>query len=89
MASAEKRRIEAASFSADTVEFIRLLAKHSVRYIIVGGQSVIFHGYARFTGDVDFFYSSEVRSTGEATPGMFPSQNSSSARKRASALAAA
>lgn len=59
MASAEKRKIEAASFSADTLEFIRLLAKHSVRYIIVGGQAVIFHGYARFTGDVDFFYSTE------------------------------
>ncbi len=59
MASPEKRRIEAANFSADTLEFIRLLAKHSVRYVIVGGQAVIFHGYARFTGDVDFFYSND------------------------------
>lgn len=59
MASTEKRQIEAASFSADTLEFIRLLAKHNVRYVIVGGQAVIFHGYARFTGDVDFFYSNE------------------------------
>jgi hypothetical protein len=60
MASDEKRQIEAANFSADTLEFIRLLAKHSVRYVIVGGQAVIFHGYTRFTGDVDFFYSSET-----------------------------
>jgi len=60
MASREKRRIETGNFSADTVEFIRLLAKHSVRYVIVGGQAVIFHGYARFTGDVDFFYSNEA-----------------------------
>jgi len=59
MASAEKRQLEAANFSADTLEFLRLLAKHSVRYIIVGGQAVIFHGYARFTGDVDFFYSTD------------------------------
>jgi hypothetical protein len=59
MALAENRRIDAANFSADTLEFIRLLAKHSVRYIIVGGQAVIFHGYARFTGDIDFFYSNE------------------------------
>jgi hypothetical protein len=59
MASPEKRPLEAASFSADTLEFIRLLAKHSVRYVIVGGQAVIFHGYARFTGDVDFFYSND------------------------------
>jgi hypothetical protein len=59
MASPEKRRIEAGNFSADTLEFIRLLAKHSVRHVIVGGQAVIFHGYARFTGDVDFFYSND------------------------------
>jgi hypothetical protein len=65
MASPEKKRIEAGNFSADTLEFIRLLGKHSVRYVIVGGQAVIFHGYARFTGDVDFFYSNE-RSNAEA-----------------------
>ena len=57
MASEEKRRIDSANFSGDTVEFIRLLEKHSVRYVIVGGQAVIFHGHARFTGDVDFFYA--------------------------------
>jgi len=27
-----------------------------VRYLIVGGEAVIFHGYPRVTGDVDFFY---------------------------------
>src|SRR5688500_12636840 len=59
MASAEKRQIDAANFSPDTLEFIRLLAKYSVRCVIVGGQAVIFHCYARFTGDVDFFYSNE------------------------------
>ena len=66
MASKAKRTIATASFSADTLEFIRLLAKHSVRYVIVGGQAVIFHGYARFTGDVDFF----IRTT-ERTPNAF------------------
>ena len=59
MASEEKRRIDAAHFSADTLAFIRLLSKRSVRYVIVGGQAVIFHGYARFTGDVDFFFSTD------------------------------
>jgi hypothetical protein len=59
MASDPQRRIEASHFSADTLEFIRLLTKHEVRYVIVGGEAVIFHGYARFTGDVDFFYSIE------------------------------
>jgi hypothetical protein len=46
------------AFSSDTREFLRLLAKHGVRYVIVGGTAVIYHGYARLTGDVDFFYDS-------------------------------
>ena len=43
-------------FSPDTQEFLHLLARHSVRYLIIGGTAVIYHGYARLTGDVDFFY---------------------------------
>ena len=46
----------AAHFSKDTLEFIKLLARHRVRYLIVGGEAVILHGHARLTGDVDFFY---------------------------------
>src|SRR5947208_3209794 len=60
MALEPKQVIEAAHFSPDTLEFIRLLQKYGVRYVIIGGEAVIFHGYARFTGDVDFFYSSDA-----------------------------
>jgi hypothetical protein len=60
MAPSPQKRIEASHFSADTLEFIRLLQKHSVHYVIVGGEAVIYHGHARFTGDVDFFYSIEA-----------------------------
>ena len=59
MAPSAQKRLEASHFSADTLEFIRLLLKHSVHYVIVGGEAVIYHGHARFTGDVDFFYSIE------------------------------
>ena len=48
--------VTAAGLSSDIVAFIRLLARFRVRYLIVGGEAVIFHGYPRFTGDVDFFY---------------------------------
>lgn len=48
--------LSAAGFSADIVEFIRLLRRFKVRYLVVGGEAVIFHGYPRLTGDVDFFY---------------------------------
>ncbi len=51
-------RIDAAHFSTDTRDFIELLHAHQVRYLIVGGEAVIFHGHARLTGDVDFFFDS-------------------------------
>ena len=51
-----RTEVAASHFSGDTVEFIRLLANYRVRYVIVGGEAVIFYGYARLTGDVDFFY---------------------------------
>jgi len=43
-------------FSSDIQEFIQILNIHGVRYVIVGGEAVIYYGYARLTGDVDFFY---------------------------------
>jgi predicted nucleotidyltransferase len=48
--------MQSSYFSPDILEFIRLLSIHKVRYVIVGGEAVIYYGYARLTGDVDFFY---------------------------------
>ena len=48
--------MKASHFSADCLEFITLLHKHDVKYVIVGGEAVIYHGHIRLTGDVDFFY---------------------------------
>jgi predicted nucleotidyltransferase len=45
-------------FSPDMQEFIVLLAKYKVKYVIVGGKAVIYYGYVRITGDIDFFYES-------------------------------
>ena len=36
-------------------EFIELLEKNEVRYLIVGGYAVAAHGYPRYTGDIDLF----------------------------------
>ena len=55
-----KEHLIADSFSRDVLDFLLLLHQQDVRYLIVGGEAVIFHGYARLTGDMDFFY--------EATP---------------------
>lgn len=43
-----------AKLQADLKEFIELLNSHGVDYILVGGHAVAFHGYPRFTGDIDF-----------------------------------
>lgn len=51
-----KNAIASSHFSPDTLEFIRLLRAHNVQYVVVGGEAVIFHGYPRFTGDIDFFF---------------------------------
>ena len=37
----------------DFREFLQCLNAHSVRYLVVGGHAVSFHGYPRFTVDVD------------------------------------
>ncbi|HVO84377.1 MAG TPA: DUF6036 family nucleotidyltransferase [Syntrophobacteria bacterium] len=48
--------MKASHFSRDTQEFLLLLTRHRVNYVIVGGEAVIYHGHARLTGDVDFYY---------------------------------
>ena len=42
-------------FNSDFAEFICLLENHHVAYILVGGYSVILHGYPRTTGDMDIW----------------------------------
>ena len=46
-------------FSPDVSEFLFLLFKNKVRYLIVGGEAVIYYGHARLTGDIDLFYERE------------------------------
>jgi hypothetical protein len=42
-------------FNEDFRDFITLLNKHKVAYILVGGYAVILHGYRRTTGDLDIW----------------------------------
>jgi hypothetical protein len=43
-------------FPQDIQDLFSLLFKYKVRYLIIGAEAVIFHGFARLTGDVDIFY---------------------------------
>ena len=40
-------------FKEEVIGFMKLLNKNEVRYILVGGLAVNYHGYARSTGDID------------------------------------
>jgi len=39
----------------DFEEFIELLNKNTVKYLVVGGYAFAIHAYPRFTNDIDFF----------------------------------
>lgn len=43
-------------FSDDVQALLALFEKHCVRYLLVGGEAVIYHGHPRLTGDVDFWF---------------------------------
>ena len=57
------QELKASSFSPDTLELLRLFEQHRVRYLVVGGQAVIYYGYPRLTGDIDLFFESETKNT--------------------------
>lgn len=42
-------------FSQDFREFIELLIKNKVEYLVVGGYAVGIHGHPRYTGDLDIW----------------------------------
>lgn len=45
----------------DFQEFIQLLNDNEIRYLIVGGYAVAFHGYVRYTCDIDFFVAIDTK----------------------------
>jgi hypothetical protein len=45
----------------DFREFIELLNKNEVRYLVVGGYAVGFHGYPRYTKDLDIWIAIDTR----------------------------
>jgi predicted nucleotidyltransferase len=42
-------------FNEDFQDFLLALNKAKVKYVLVGGYSVIYHGFPRTTGDLDIF----------------------------------
>lgn len=59
-----QQELKSSSFSPDTLELLRLLGDQRVRYLVVGGQAVIYYGYPRLTGDIDLFYDRDAKNAG-------------------------
>lgn len=45
----------------DFKEFVELLNENKVKYLLVGGYAVTYHGYTRFTKDIDFWVWAEAK----------------------------
>ena len=43
-------------FNNDFIDFIQLLNKREVKFVLVGGLAVVIHGHFRTTKDMDIFY---------------------------------
>ena len=43
------------TLNRDFKEFLELLNKHEVKYLVVGGYSVAIHGHPRYTKDIDIW----------------------------------
>ena len=41
------------------IEILQALSKANARYVLVGGLAVSYHGYARYTGDMDLWVEPE------------------------------
>jgi len=48
------------SLQKDLREFIELLSAHEVRFVVVGAFAVAYHGYFRYTSDIDIFIDSSL-----------------------------
>ena len=67
---------------SDFKEFLNLLRSNGVRYLLIGGYAVIYHGFPRATGDMDIWIAVDpenarrmvdtVREFGFDTPDLSP-----------------
>ena len=55
--------MEKGHFSPDIEEFLLTLHRRQVRFLIVGGEAVIFHGHPRLTGGLDLYFDSSEENT--------------------------
>lgn len=49
----------------DFKDFVELLNKHKVEYMVIGGYALAFHGEPRFTGDLDIWIDCTEKNAGK------------------------
>ena len=47
-------------FEKDFADLIKIFQKYEVRFVLVGGLAVVFHGHFRTTKDMDLFYEPSI-----------------------------
>ena len=47
--------MEKISLPQDFSDFLKLLIEKKVKFLLISGYAVTYHGYPRYTGDIDFF----------------------------------
>lgn len=53
--------------TSDFKEFIELLNAHEVKYLIVGGYAVAYHGHPRYTKDLDVWIMPDPSNANQLT----------------------
>lgn len=51
----------------DFKEFLKLLNAHKVKYLVIGGYAVGYHGYPRATADMDIWVAAEPHNAKKKT----------------------
>jgi hypothetical protein len=51
----------------DFAKFLKLLNAHRVKYLLIGGYAIGFHGYPRATADMDIWVPAELRNAEKLT----------------------
>jgi hypothetical protein len=49
------KHMQTLNLPQDFNEFLNLLHEHNVKFLVIGGYAVAFHGHPRFTGDLDIW----------------------------------
>ncbi len=52
----------------DFQDFLSLLNANAIRYLVIGGYAVAYHGYVRYTGDLDIFVELSTDNAGTDRP---------------------